>query len=229
MTENLFRENIKPIDMFSGKRVCIVGPASYMDTRDDSSVIDGYDVVVRLIRSLPLPSNNLGVKTDVVLSSLIGDRGIFNIHDFNKLDDNFINVVKGHGNTILCPFPKGYHGHIGKTHTLLNNTNHNIDIIHYDLELFTRFKNNLNTHPTTGLAGIQYLLDKDLIELYVTGFTFNCNKFPRVNSYVNRVVDKGVDTTGWHSIEAEEIFFRNLVKNDDRITIDSFMVEHGIG
>ena len=52
----------------SGKSVCIAGPgSSILETKDNGSLIDSHDVVIRLNRSLPLNEETLeytGKKTN---------------------------------------------------------------------------------------------------------------------------------------------------------------------
>lgn len=208
---------------FQNKRVSIVGPASYIDEIKQSDLVDSYDDVVRFIRFIPVPerlAKNIGSKTNFIVSSLCGDRGIIN----NSFIRNSIDIIKKHGGRILATHPAGYFHTINETLNYFKN-NDDFEIIIIEKGKFDPFKKELGSNPTTGIAAINFLLSYDIKELYVTGFTFNCDKCPRIKEYVEKCIDKNIDRSGWHNYANEEDYFNKLYKRDHRLKIDKYMKE----
>ena len=89
-------------NLLRDKRVIIVGPSITVQKCGLGNLIDGFDIIVRLNKSVPLPKhmyNHIGSRTDVIYNSL-------NTSDYpgeNKFSPHFL---KKHNIKYLrCPYP----------------------------------------------------------------------------------------------------------------------------
>jgi hypothetical protein len=157
------------IEFITDKSVALVGPAQSIIGTKKGEIIDRFDLVVRLNKSIPLPngiSEDIGTKTDIVYNSL-------NTSDFPGENNLNPKLYKKYGVRFVCtsyPF------------------NHNIfhdDIASYvykykfelplkvmnDLK-FRNFEKMLATRHYTGTCEIMDMLSYPIKYLYITGLYF---------------------------------------------------------
>ena len=200
--------------IFTDKRVAIVGPAGYMDNNEFGEYIDSYDVVARFLESLDglhkVPKQ-VGKKTNVIVSSLSAINP--HIPQINWKDK---------GKIILCPFFfPGYFEKLDKgidelkVHSNKNNLEINLCVRNKDS--FIEFWKQVQAGPTTGVSAIDYILQFDVKELHITGFTFNHLKSEYMKSYK---VKTPPDDGHWHYPLADEVFCNKLIRANKKITVD---------
>ena len=83
--------------LLDGRRVCIVGPASYIKEVDQGDKVDSFDVVARFIRSMPLAPELhrcMGSKTDLIISCMTGNRGLISTSNPKTLDPYYLEVAE---------------------------------------------------------------------------------------------------------------------------------------
>ena len=172
---HFFKEYDKLFSTYvSDKCIALVGPAESILNTGKGSIIDHFDLVVRLNKSIPLPSklkDDIGTKTDIVYNS-------FNTSDFPGQNNLNPKLYQKYGVNFVCssyPF------------------NHNIfhdDIYNYaykykfelplkvmnDLK-FKNFERILGTRPYTGTCAIMDLLSYPIKFLYITGLDFYQTKY----------------------------------------------------
>ena len=162
------------VKYIENKSVALVGPAQSILNTNNGHIIDKFDMIVRLNKSLPLPDhlkNDIGTRTDIIYNSL-------NRTDYPGQNNLDTNLYKNHGVSFVCssyPF------------------NHNVfhdDIANYvyrykfDIPLkvmndgkFRNFENSLATRPYTGTCAIMDLLSYPIKHLYITGLDFYETKY----------------------------------------------------
>jgi hypothetical protein len=161
------------------KRVCLVGPAEYIDKEfvNHGQVIDSYDVVIRVNNFINIDKSlvkNYGKKLDVLIISLwYDDRNTFShkeayskeniqkplliYYRYNRLRRLFLSFFKINDNITICEQPK---------------------------ENWQELLKILKHSPTTGMAAIFDILKCNPKELYITGFTFGADL--KYRSYVDK-------------------------------------------
>lgn len=204
------------------KRVAFVGPAAYAEKRTQGRLIDSYDVVARMLMSLPIPSEHhgaLGSRTDIVVASLIGDRGIHKYPTSEVVPERL--AVIAEAGKFLCPIGGGMSWEIGKSLRTIEGTG--AQTIAATQAEYDDLREQIGAAPTTGIAAIAHFLRLDISELFLTGFTFDLRISPRSESYTTRIVDLQNCIDGWHNIAKETAWFKGVLRSDRRMKIDTFM------
>ena len=203
-----------------GKTIALVGPAQSIIGTGKGDIIDKFDLVVRLNKSIPLPSNiknDIGSKSDIIYNSL-------NTSDFpgeNNLNPKF---YKKYGVKFVCtsyPF------------------NHNIfhdDILNYvykykfelplkvmnDLK-FKNFEKSLGTRPYTGTCAIMDLLSYPIKYLYITGLDFYQTKYYSEYRRISKGTLKYNKNNMIHQCNPQIDYLKNISLFDNRVILDSFL------
>ena len=212
--EELFTEFVKD------KCIAIVGPAQSITGTGKGNIIDKFDLVIRLNKSIPLPESmqdDIGTKTDIIYNSL-------NTSDFpgeNKLDPK---LYKKYGVKFVCssyPF------------------NHNIfhdDIINYvykykfELPLkvmndnkFKNLERLLGTRPYTGTCAIMDILSYPIKYLYITGLDFYQTKYYSNYRRITKEALKYSKNSPIHQCKPQLEYLKNISFYDNRIILDTYL------
>ena len=167
-------------ELFSGKKVAIVGPAMYMTDSKLGDEIDSYDTVVRLNRScesIEKYSDDIGSRTDVLYSCLIEKPANAGIIDIEK--------YKSYGIKLICAPPasnmKGLSNET-RFHDLIDiekikMLNEHIPIRLVDHEFHNKLAISVNCRPNTGYMAIYDILRMDPSMLGIYGFSFYLDGF----------------------------------------------------
>jgi len=203
-----------------GKTIALVGPAQSIIGTGKGDIIDKFDIVVRLNKSIPLPSNiknDIGSKSDIVYNSL-------NTSDFPGENNLNPTLYKKYGVKFVCssyPF------------------NHNIfhdDILNYiykykfelplkvmnDLK-FKNFEKSLGTRPYTGTCAIMDLLSYPIKYLYVTGLDFYQTKYYSEYRRISKGTLKYNKNNMIHQCKPQMDYLKNISLFDNRIILDTFL------
>jgi hypothetical protein len=203
-----------------GKSIALVGPAQSILDTGKGEIIDKFDLVVRLNKSIPLPSNiknDIGTKTDIIYNSL-------NISDFPGENNLNPKLYKKYGVQFVCtsyPF------------------NHNIfhdDILNYvykykfelplkvmnDLK-FKNFEKSLGTRPYTGTCAIMDLLSYPIKYLYITGLDFYQTKYYSEYRRISKGTLKYNKNNIIHQCKPQMDYLKNISLFDNRIILDTFL------
>jgi len=221
MLNHFFNQYDKLFTEFvSGKCIALVGPAQSIIGTGKGEVIDKFDIVVRLNKSIPLPENigsDIGTKTDVIYNSL-------NTSDFPGQNNLNQKLYKKYGVQYVCssyPF------------------NHNIfhdDILNYvqkykfELPLkvmhdmkFKNFERSLGTRPYTGTCAIMDLLSYPIKYLYITGLDFYQTRYYSEYRKISKDVQKYNKNNVIHQCKPQMDYLKNISLFDDRIILDNFL------
>jgi hypothetical protein len=204
----------------SGKCIALVGPAQSIIGTEKGSVIDKFDLVVRLNKSIPLPSslkNDIGSRTDIVYNSL-------NISDFpgeNKLSPQ---LYKKYGVKFVCssyPFNhKIFHDDIANY------------VYKYKFELpfkviddlkFRNFERHLGTRPYTGTCAIMDLLSYPIKYLYITGLDFYQTKYYNEYRRSSKESLRYTKNNPIHQAKPQLDYLKHISFFDNRIILDTFL------
>jgi len=212
-----------------GKKVCIVGPAPKIIGSSAGKVIDSYDVVVRLNNGYMFCNKHkkdIGSRMDIIYQTAIPKLGRGITMPIEKLQ----NDVKW----ICCSFPDKKHRE--KICNFVKYVDNRIPIHIVDRSRWNILSKSIGKQvgkdaisPTTGLATIFDLLDYDIENLYITGFTFF-----KVKKKRERIYYKGYGTAPAyetpanlkdtkHNFKAELRYFKKVIRSDDRITYDDVL------
>ena len=212
--EQLFYEYV------SGKCIALVGPAQSIIGTNNGNTIDKFDIVVRLNKSIPLPSNlkdDIGTKTDIIYNSL-------NTQDFPGQNNLNPELYKKYGVKFVCSsYPY----------------NHNIfrdDILNYvykykfelpfkvmDDTKFKKFENLLGTRPYTGSCAIMELLSYPIKYLYITGLDFYQTKYYSEYRHISKEGLKHTKNSTIHQAKPQLDYLKHISLIDDRIILDGFL------
>jgi len=204
-------------DYLRGKRVVIVGPAPSMDSSAQHDVIESFDVVVRVNEALPIAEvikPDVGARTDILYHCMLEKRG----RDFAALVDSW-NLK------FLCSAFPNTRWYVKQNLDFLKR---GVSCPYRILPLPTwkkLFKKLKSTTPNTGTTAIYDLLDHDIKELYVTGFTFYKGGYSQ--GYKGGDVDRDRDKT--RQVELPEIehdqvaqlqLMQKIWRSDSRVSVD---------
>jgi len=174
------------------KEVIIVGPAPYLEGSGMGSLIDSYDVVVRIKSGYPIPNplkKDLGSRIDLWYTNLKAEQNHLNSVTYEEMEKNNLK-------TIIFPYPIQYQRNdVFKTSMirLIGLLKHNFGTgvssiqkhfkhrnkkcpfnISYDTSslYFQNLEKIIGSRPTTGILAIMDLLQYDIKKLQIVGFTF---------------------------------------------------------
>ncbi len=208
----------KYADYLKNKRVVVVGPAPSVDGSGQHDLIESYDVIVRVNEALPIPpghEEDVGTRTDVLYHCMVEEGG----RDFAAL-------VDGWNLEFLCsafPNRRWY-------------VKNNLDILKRNIECAYRILpisvwrvlvRQLRSTSNTGTTAMLDLLNHDIDELYITGFTFY------QGGYSQRYKDGHDEKTCRdnmksvplpeleHRQDAQLALLRRLWQSDRRIRVDA--------
>ena len=200
-----------------GKNVAIVGPASSIVRTNSGRLIDTFDVVVRLNKSLPLTRKlipDIGSRTDILYNSL-------NRSDFpgeNILDENFF--IKN-GLKFLCTSYPNIAPFNSDIRDYLNHSSCKLPFRMIKNDLYYSVKNAIHTRPNTGIMAIVDLLNTKLRKLYITGLNFYKTSYYKNYQSNNQLVP--YSSNNIHNQNTQIQLLRHLTLVDDRIIIDKVL------
>lgn len=200
-----------------GKNVALVGPASSIVRTNSGRLIDTFDIVVRLNKSLPLSRrliHDIGSRTDILYNSL-------NRSDFpgeNILDENFF--IKN-GLKFLCTSYPNISPFNSDIRHYLDNSSCKLPFRMVETDLYYKVKNAIHTRPNTGIMAIIDLLNTRLRKLYITGLNFYKTTYYKNYQSNNQLVP--YSTNNIHTQSGQIQLLRHLTLTDDRIIVDKVL------
>ena len=238
--------NNKYADFLRNKKVILVGPAPHMRGWKQGELIDSYDIVVRVSKGYELID---GLKSKVADHESKGYNGNFSIkedikEDFGtRIDILYQTLFSQWGSGFTAPFNK-LKNRLKWLCASFPDKKHKPfikDFIRYTKKLgiffhimnksyWEKIVNEMDTIPTVGPTSALDLLQYDIKELYLTGFTF-CQIKDKNNFYYYPEYfynnEKHLIRQGGKKHNNKKIYkyFKNMYKNDQRITCDKILTE----
>ena len=202
------------------KTIALIGPAESIIGTGKGNLIDKFDIVIRLNKSLPLPENHaddIGTKTTILYNSL-------NTTDFpgeNKFQNNFL---KKHDIKFLCcPYP-------------LENNFFKNDILNYikrnkfsmpfkviNNKLYNSIENSIRTRPFTGTCAICDLLNYNIKYIYISGLDFYTTKYYKSYRKISKEQLKKNRNNFYHKSEPQINLLKHMSLFDERIILDTYL------
>ena len=167
-------------DFLKDKKVILVGPSESLLKNKNKEFIESFDIIVRVNRGIE-PTDKygeyVGERTDILYNCMLE-------HPDNgwKIDSNYFASKKL---KFVVYHPEvDFHGraidkdpsHL-KPKTIKKLQNNNIFTNKIGFEFYNKISSQVKCRPNTGYIAIFDLLNYDVKELYITGFTFYLDKF----------------------------------------------------
>ena len=162
------------------KTVALVGPASYLSDFELGNEINSKDIIIRINRGMELVDDNkkhIGNRTDILYNCLIENPDNGGIINIKKLKDANVKWI--------CTIP--YSSSDGKKTSRFLHPSVNLFKIFqiyfkfnfhiYNYKSYSLLNKKISSRANTGFAAIFDLLEFDLKELYITGFSFYLDSF----------------------------------------------------
>ena len=220
-------DNLKNI--IKNKRVVLVGPSPSLLNKENGTLIDSYDIVIRIKKGFPIVDKlikHLGKKTDILCSHLKLTQNNLDYSSLEQLYNSNCQLIYMPYPTTIEPFNRFYNNFIQYyQHFLVVNPNYNrkIPVLVSDKSSYLYHSKKMNTTPTTGIAMILDLLECDFKELFITGFTFRLDgyyedyktKEEDKESYIRTFITRKV-----HNTNLEAHYLKPLLVNKPNIILD---------
>jgi hypothetical protein len=204
----------KPSKIYYGKKVAVVGPADSAFDHENGNVIDNYDYVIRLNKTLvtwnPENEKYLGSKTDILIHNFYenvdsGGGGPLDWKLFKKFGVKYLIQPRydKKGWRLMFNYFKKY-----------LNTKESIYV--FPKKLFNSITRSFGSyHPTRGYYALHSVLSVQCEEILITGFTFF--KTPYAKGYRDNVRDmkanqKHIENQGLHDVEKEYLNILDLIE-----------------
>ena len=160
------------------KKIAVVGPAGYITNHQQGDLIDDYDIVMRFNAALPIDEgmiDYIGSRTDVLGNCLDNTVNSCGAIDYKLWEESGVKWI-------FCP-----HTIDGYTRKRIRRANlaskkYNISVCDGG-GLEERIQNNIKTRPQTGLVSVMYLLEHNVKEIFLTGFSFGVGEYVHYEGY----------------------------------------------
>ena len=211
--------------IIENKRVCIAGPAQYVDKEFENygKIIDSYDVVVRMNNSINIDESlyrNYGKRIDILVTSLF-PHPLATYH----YEEAYSNEK------IPKPLVIFYHyGRLRKLYFSFFLKNDNIIICEQPKKNFNELIK-LTRNPTSGMIAVFECLKCNPKELFITGMTFGRDE--KYSTYVDKyfrnhpILDKWKkdrnDWAGDHYLKGEYLITKDLILKNKNIFVDNYL------
>jgi len=228
------------------KTVALVGPSPNIAEKGLGKLIDSYDVVVRIKKGFPVPTDvqkDYGSKTNIIMSNLRQDNGT------NDLSETTIRAIKKNKIHICVPYPVGSpkdRFQLNKSDQLMVKNYHKFHchdvkmIYPLDFVEWSELSKKLGSKPTIGLLAVHTLLKTKLKKLFVIGFSFRKEFSPQNATCPNSNHDtQNLVYSDWyknqkqishslrtindkiHDVDKEIRFITKLSKRDTRLSFET--------
>lgn len=208
------------LNYLSNKTVALIGPAESITNTNKGHIIDQFDVVVRLNKSLPLPehlSKDIGTKTNILYNSL-------NTSDFpgeNKFSNSFLKQFDIH--FLVCPYPFEIDLFQKDILHYIQRSKFEIPFRCISLKNYKQLENSLQTRPFTGICAIVEMLSYPIKYLYISGLDFYYTKYYQSYRRISKQQQKNNQNNYIHKSKPQINLLRHLSLFDDRIILDTFL------
>lgn len=197
-------------EVVAGKRVCIVGPAGYLEQMDYGNLIDLYDVVIRINKLFFIidekSASYTGRKTDVVYSTGWPPDMMTKLFLENKqkLSTVLFQPIPAYRDSLREEelFKRYAINLLGRERVLDTSAQSNAFLKHYDQFAF---------HLNTGMMCILHTISAKPDQLFITGMDFLSGKNRYTKGYDDKVRQKyGI---GGHNPYKDPALLKKVLEN----------------
>ena len=210
-------------DCLRNKRVALVGPSWHTKHTMQAELIESYDIVVRMNIGLIISEKkqlDIGKRTDILYCSLGAYFFKNNILSKNNIKKAGIKWIIGTG-----------HHRGGFKNEVFAKMDKKVNTLMIDRKRFKHVVSMVETKKkiTSGVITIFDLLQYEISELYLTGFTFYNIFFPRkkkkyyYKDYMKGYLSKASAPYAAHDNKKEFYCFKKMCYNDKRIVCDGVL------
>tara|TARA_Y200000002_G_scaffold271729_1_gene226234 strand:- start:14189 stop:14911 length:723 start_codon:yes stop_codon:yes gene_type:complete len=167
-------------DFLKDKKVILVGPSESLLKNKNKEFIESFDVIVRVNRGIE-PTDKyeeyIGERTDILYNCMLEHPDNGGIIDADYFSCKKVKFVVYHPEVDF--YGKALNkdpSHLKPT-TIQKLKNNNIYLNKINFEFYNKISSQVKCRPNTGYIAIFDLLNYDVKELYITGFTFYLDKF----------------------------------------------------
>lgn len=217
------------------KRVVLVGPAASLLGRRQGSLIDSFDVIVRLNLAVPATPEHyadIGSRTDILYHVLFNNRMM---HTLKRTHDAAeIKSWKDDGVQWIVTRQSGSSDRLPSFKRVLGNQ---IPLIMMPEGYVDKLRSKVHILPSTGTIAITHLLDYPISSLFVTGFDFyKTGYYEGYGGFTKEQAEKGRGGKGlwgqssWtnhvpHPQEPQIKYLAALSGRDNRLSFDDIASE----
>jgi len=208
------------VQYVSNKCIALVGPAESIIGTGKGHVIDQFDLVVRLNKSIPLPTkikDDIGTKADIIYNSM-------NTTDFPGENNLSPQLYKKYGVNFVCtsyPFNHNvFHDDIAQ---YVYRYKFELPLKVFDDLKFKNFEKMLGTRPYTGTCAIMDLLSYPIKYLYITGLDFYQTKYYSEYRRISKEGLKYNKNSTIHKAKPQLDYLKNVALVDNRVILDGFL------
>lgn len=204
----------------NNKTIALIGPAESITGTKKGNLIDKFDIVVRLNKSLPLPINlqeDIGSKTTILYNSL-------NVTDFPG-ENKFSNVfLKKNDIKFLCssyPIENDFFKNDILNYIKKNKFEMPFKVLNNNL--YNSIEKSIRTRPYTGTCAIVDLLNYNIKYLYISGLDFYTTKYYNQYRKINKEQLKKNRNNFYHKSEPQIKLLEHMSLYDNRIILDNYL------
>lgn len=174
--------NIDPdfLKLVKGKKVALIGPSPHLMNKDIGSYIDTYDLVCRVNNLIPLEEmrKDYGSRVDIYVDSF-ATPWIYETYDAINKNIDFFEQLK----FVVCPVIKSQHSETdylqwdnNRTSPVVDNFNlinrFGLPFYWVGVQDYKSLYSRIGHEPNSGMLSAMLLLESQVEELFVTGFSF---------------------------------------------------------
>ncbi len=215
-------------ELVDGKRVCIICPSPSLEGLGEGSLIDSYDVVIRINQKFKMSKEkeiDYGSRNDILIGS-------FNQKNINECNKNY-DYIKTYKH-VLGVMPNSQYQ--PKINFFNKMTKDGVKCTRLNDKYIYKVFKDVGTVPNSGLMGIALLMNYNIKELYIAGLTFyNMGTFGEIynSEYkdsvksVGQAVNKNSHDHKIHKQQPQINYFKKLhTNNKDIIKLDKYLTEN---
>ena len=202
------------------KTVALIGPAESIIGTKKGHLIDQFDIIIRLNKSLPLPkkmAEDIGSRTDILYNSL-------NTCDYpgqNKFNND---LLKNQGVKFLCcPYPFDHSIFKSDIISYIKKNKFEIPFRVISNKTFFQLENYLRTRPYTGTCAILDLLNYPIKYLYISGLDFYMTSYYSSYRRIKKSRLSNIRNNTIHNNKPQIQYLKDIYVMDERIILDNFL------
>ena len=167
-------------DFLKDKKVILVGPSESLLKNKNKEFIESFDIIVRVNRGIE-PTDKygeyVGERTDILYNCMLEHPDNGGIIDADYFASKKVKFVVYHSEVDFHGVATDKEPSHLKPKTIKKLNNNNISTNKINFEFYNKISSQVKCSPNTGYIAIFDLLNYDVKELYITGFTFYLDKF----------------------------------------------------
>ncbi len=208
-----------------GKRVALVGPAPSILNSKQGVNLERYDVIVRLNKGVPPPpelTTDIGWRTDVLYNCMNPSEECGGAIDIKLLHDNGIRFL-------VSPYAPYKSYRFARDINVFGMRNlkdsNSVPFCHIDKNYFARLMSLIKL-PNTGISAMLDLLQHDIKELYITGFTFFKGGYVKqYRGYSEAQVLARMAKYNLHDQDRQLHYMQRILHDNPRVKMDQALSE----